>query len=145
MSTKTKKIIAREGLVIIGIIALSIFLNFISYRFPPLPKEAHGNYLVSTEGDHHYIVPAGNATDKRSNWIDVTTIGKKKMLTFEEYKELDKKGYPPETIARTIDVTFIIRMQDKIRTLGFIILFGGYPIYLLIRFIIWAVRTLKSK
>ena len=34
---------------------------------------------------------------------------------------------------------------QKIVTFVFILLFLGYPIYLLIRFIIWAIKVLKEK
>lgn len=40
---------------------------------------------------------------------------------------------------------FLWNLYYNMRQIGIFILFFGYPIYLLIRFIIWALRILKNK
>ena len=161
-----KRVIAREGLVVIGFVVLSAVLIFISDHFPPLPKEAHGKYLVSTEGDHHYLVPAENPANKNKNEIASEStkteielakeelskrefakqeLAKKKALTYEEFLKLRREGHSIEALVDTIDVTQLVRVQNRIRNFGFFLLFAGYPFYLLIRFIFWAIGTLKQK
>lgn len=39
---------------------------------------------------------------------------------------------------------FLFNLYQNMKQIGIFILFFGYPIYLLIRFIIWALRTLRE-
>lgn len=75
---KIKKIIAREGLIVLGIISIGFILRFIGTSGHPF-----------------------------SEWIDVTSL-------------------------------------NFLDGFGRIIIISGYPLYLLIRFIFWAIRTLKQ-
>jgi hypothetical protein len=86
MKTQTKKIIAREGWVLIGIGLLGIILCW-----------------------------SGAKTGIRWENYTTNTLGSKFLIYWAE------------------------------GTLGVLVLLFGYPTYLLIRFILWAVRTLKQK
>ena len=80
---KIKKIIAREGLILIGVVLFGLFIKWLAEsRMLYVTSEWHGYEVLEPKCD--------------INWI---------------------------------------------RSLGRLILFFGYPIYLLIRFIIWALRT----
>ena len=91
MNKSVKKIIAREGLVIIGIFAIGVFIIFLAHFFNHIihkPKPLPGNMQLPD-------------------------------LLFEPFATIE--------------------------TVGFGLLMFGYPLYLLIRFIIWAIRTLREK
>ena len=88
---KIERIIAREGLIIFGIMVISVILIWIS-----VPTGHHYEYF--------------------------STIGLKNPYPF-----------------------FDNRIFALMFAIGIRLSFFGYPAYLLIRFIIWAIKTLKQK
>ena len=113
-----KKIIAREGLVILGIIGIAIFIIIT----PPL-----------------YIKPKSTIEVAKQRPSLEQILGDKKSDKWEKYVvwDNDKETKTPEEIAN--------EKRSNIELFGFQFLILAYPAYLLIRFIIWAVRTLKDK
>jgi hypothetical protein len=52
---------------------------------------------------------------------------------------------PQPKVSITVDELYFNRYPPLVPYVGLYLMFFGYPCYLLIRFIIWAVRTLKNK
>ena len=93
---KIKRIIAREGLILLGIVILGLTVYFISRHF-------NNVYLIQ----HQQV--------------------KFKVMQNMKYGLI---GYTP-----------YLRMMS----FGFNIAIFGYPVIILLRFIIWAVRTLREE
>jgi len=94
MTDKTKKIIAREGLIIVGITLFGLLIIGI-------------NFLCNTIYVKSYV---NTPEENRVGW---------QLISYANY--------------------------DTINRIGTLIILFGYPLYWLICFIAWAVRTLKSK
>lgn len=120
MDNKIKKIIAREGLVILTVVALGGGLIFLSTRYP--------------------FYPVAIRTDIKT--------GRPLTLTSKQFDKLQQEGFAVEKIA-SFEQRRLTENCDKTRNnlslIGFLALVGGYPLYLLIRFILWASKTLKQK
>lgn len=119
ITSKHKKVIAREGLIIIGFIVLAVIamkigntmhIDWSKYRNsglrPPTLSQEHYQDAVNGGFSHKDIV----------------------RLEQRRYKE----QHPVIARFQNQDVTFFI-------------IFFGYPVYLLIRFIIWAIKILKER
>lgn len=91
---KTRQIIAREGLIISGIISLGLLIIGINM--------VANSIFVKT----YMYIPLENKLDF-------------KIISYANY--------------------------DNINVLGYTISLFGYPLYLLIRFIIWAIRELRER
>lgn len=120
MNDKTKRVIAREGLIILGIIGIGILIIFLSSIYPPSP------------------VPIKT---------DIET-GRPSTLTPKQFEKAKQEGFVVDKIV-SFEQRRLKENCDKARgnlsLIGFLVLVAGYPLYLLIRFIIWATRALKHK
>jgi len=116
-----KRIIAKEGLIILGIIGV-------------------GCILITTP--ELYIKPKPIRETKNLEQGQIYTT-EKNAKPWEIWQE--EKVKPEHKIFRLSEVEKACERQEKIRFIGFIILLFGYPAYLLVRFIIWAIKTLKEK
>jgi len=105
---KIKRIIARDGLIIIAIIAIGfIYILYIPRLIYPRPIGGGRDYYA---------------------------------------EEIEHKPSPQYTrITSTEELNKVDAKQERVRTMGMFLIILGYPIYLLIRFIIWAIKTLKQK
>ena len=81
------------------------------------------------------------------NDIDDLTLVTKLARKYPQYNDLLEKvkSMQNKEVYRLSEVTNATEQQNKVRNIGLFILLFGYPIYWLIRFIIWAIRTLKEK
>lgn len=113
---KLEKTIAREGLIIIGIIGI----GFIIMTTPQLYIKARP---IRIEQVINKEMPIDLLTEKRVTYLDT---GERKIYRLSEVNKAGDR-------------------QEKVRSIGFFILLLGYPVYLLVRFIVWAIRTLKEK
>ena len=95
MKQSTKKIIAREGLILLAIISVGFLFIFLSSKAVPLEANWRAN------------VPRG--------------------FQLDDYNATESAP-----------------ISKNIEFFGGLLLLGGYPIYLLIRFIFWAIRILKQ-
>ena len=111
MNKTAKRIIAREGLIVIGLITVSLLIMGISFIYPPYPKTNTSQTKKITEKNIVWDKPIA------STGFDA--------IRFDKVKRIE-------------------RQRENIKIGGIIILYL-YPIYLLIRFIIWAVKTLREK
>jgi hypothetical protein len=123
MKINWKKIIAREGLVLLGFVSLSCFLILIvPLCFNPTSlkdsKELVKGEVYDTNG------PTNAPWDA---W------------------QKDGKIVPGYKVFRISDGKKAESQRAKVKEISIYILLFGYPIYLLIRFILWAIRTLKQK
>lgn len=108
MNSTIKKIIAREGLVIIGIVGLSYFFYSPLTNFYVQPK-------MTIQRDYHA-------------------------------EEIEKKPVPQFTkVCSDAEMENAEKRERFVRGIGLNILFFGYPIYLLVRFILWAIKTVRKK
>lgn len=111
-----KKIIAREGLILLGIIGI----GYIIMATPELyikPKP------IRIEQAKNKETPIDLLIEKRITYLDT---GERHIYRLSEVEKSGNK-------------------QKAVKNIGFDILIFGYPVYLLIRFIIWAIKTLKHK
>jgi hypothetical protein len=113
---KVKKTIAKEGLIILGIIGI----GFIIMTTPQLYIKARP---IRIEQATNQEAPVDLLTEKRITYLDT---GERKIYRLSEVSKAGDR-------------------QDRVRNIGFFILLLGYPVYLLARFIVWAVRTLREK
>lgn len=119
MKDKTKRIVARESLIILGIIGITI-LTIFSSSFLPYPNP------IKT---------------------DIET-GRPLTLTPKQFEKLKQAGFTVDKIV-LFEQRRLTENCDKTRSnlslIGFFVLVAGYPLYLLTRFILWAIKTLKQK
>lgn len=121
MTPKIKKIIAREGLVLMGVLTIGIACTVLSVNIhyqvkkPVSPPEFKGN-IKWDEYKTRTIDDQGRSVEKNfGQWY------------------LKEENQP----LRILTLIF-----GYIATISF---FFAYPAYLLIRFIIWMIKTLKGK
>jgi len=114
-----KKIIAREGLIVLVIIVVGGAMLFLSSKYPPMPSP------VSSDN------PLGRSLIEKN----LDCLGKESC----GIQEIGGEYYSSVTIY------MMNKARAKIKTFGIITLCLIYPLYLLIRFVIWAVRILKEK
>jgi len=112
---KIKKAIAREGLIIMGIIGV----GFIVMSTPQLYIKARP---IRIEKLPNQETPIDLLTEKRITYLDT---GERKIYRLSEVNKVGDR-------------------QKNVRDIGFFILLFGYPVYLLVRFIVWAVRMMRN-
>jgi len=167
MRTEVKKLIAREGLVILGILVVGVLIyNLPSLIFSPKSKiQDNGKVLKLSQ------VELGSLREKYPEYDDLgdLALAEKLAKKYPEYQSLyeniaylevietltrgqfdkaRKEGFSIEEIIefekrRSIDS--FERKRGAFEDVGFFILFLGYPCYLLICFIVWAIKTLREK
>lgn len=174
MKLQIKKIIAREGLVVLGIIGASCLLLFISSVYPPIPKsDIYGGF---TQAERKSIGELMDFREKYPEYDDLNNLELAEKLAnkypgyqqiYKNIKSINernknqdrfdvstakppKNDYYAEEIEgkrppRDLLVELAETKRARIGDVGFHLLFIGYPVYLIIRFILWAVRTLKHK
>ncbi len=140
-----KRIIAREGLIILGIIGVVGILLCINFL---LPSDASYIYTCHT-GKNKYKIESLEyyTTFNDEGKFEIFELLQKKFPNiFPEAKE----GYRWMPSDLKIDYpvtryTFLGHMKNALSNISLILFCFGYPFYWLIRFIIWAVKTLKEK
>ena len=144
-----KKIIAREGLILLGVLLVACVIFFISSIYPPHFK------LVKTTSKEAYtreqfdVLNHGGLTNEQivKLWkgqypADITKkIENKEALTDEDVAAIDRIDEARAELDRRTE-----EKRGSIRWNGLLVLFIAYVFYLIpIRFSIWAIRTLKQK
>lgn len=178
MKDNTKRIVAREGLVILGIIGVGFLMLFLSTFYPPMPKtkdiyrnlsqqekdsingimsfrkkypeyddldnlllaeklsKKYPEYLPIYEG-----MKSIHEKNKSGNKFDISTAKPGDLLDKEKSFYLDGVSVVPTSFV--IKEIRIEACRNNIAKFGGFTVIFGYPIYLLILFIVWAVRTLR--
>lgn len=142
MQLKTKKIVAREGLVLLTVFLLVgaalLFNNYYSSEKSNLTD--YGKIWKATANDTGivYLLPAKTQEILEERLDEVANS------TTQETKDAwiqNKYGKEIETINLRKKYESYINYSNK---LLLFFLFALYPIYLILRFIVWAVCTLKK-
>ena len=115
-SKRVKSLIAREGLILLGIIGVGcLVINTAGLYTKPRP--------IRIEKATSKEKPIDLLTEKRITYLDT---GERRIFRLSEVERAGER-------------------QARVEGIGLFILLLGYPVYLLIRFILWAIRTLKEK
>lgn len=124
MTPKLKKIIARDGLVILGILGIGMILFLLGNITKP-------NNIISIRYKTNF-----------GTW----EIEANRQPTLQEAKvALSEKIGKSVSDINIIDSKEIYKYSDYLVFIGIFLMSCGYLLYLLIRFIIWAINTLKEK
>ncbi|MFT4756959.1 MAG: hypothetical protein ACI91R_001609 [Vicingaceae bacterium] len=148
MELKTKKIVAREGLIIISILFLSALLMFVSDVYRDKKREIGNSeklFSFSTEERdgkvHEYeneiVFPANeeNLEQRVNEILDASTI--------ETREEWVRINYGEEIEAITKRNKYG-KYSEYTKKVAFIIFFLLYPSYLMLRFIVWSIAILRK-
>jgi hypothetical protein len=147
---RIKRIVAREGLILLGILGASCLLFFISSIYPPYfkPPKTTPKKEVYTREQFDVLDNGGLTVEQIARLsmgqypVDVTAkIEAKKALTDEDIKTIDRIDGSRAELDRRTEAK-----RNRIRWGGLQFILVIYALYLIpIRFSIWAVKTLKSK
>lgn len=141
MKPRIKKIIAREGLILLGIAILSSSFFYLAH-------------LQNT------WISGNSATDSSIENFDIERATEQEIVDY-----LSKKGKSPQQIHKILIDSKLMKMSDKqlyelsylpkskwplfnkidFKELGIFSLLLIYPLYLLVRFVTWAIGTLKKR
>lgn len=130
MADKIKKIIAREGLIIL----LCIFLAIVVLIMPDIIVLRNTRQPIDllTQEEH-------SIKDEEKNITYKVVINKGEDFKFNTEGQINKFLKKKGTVRKVeLDISGL-----KGNLLIFVILL--YPLYLIIRFIVWAIKTLKQK
>lgn len=142
MKLETQKFIAREGLVIVGILILSfsmLMLSFFLERKAYNLRSIINMHTVEIEGLGRFQIPGANK-DIVENRIDLVVENSVRGLEQEYIDSLFK--YEMDVFYRS---NALLKFSEFSLNFSVLIFFLVYPFYLMVRFIIWAVRKLKQK
>lgn len=142
---KFKRVIAREGLVILGCLGLSAILFFsgglMHYESP--------SYMYSfSTGGHIYELDFSKYDPEPSAADKITMFEAAKKFYPADFKQYGNVGFIPDDLKVTYlgaRVTLRDHVRNLFNNLAILSLFFVYPLYLIGRFIIWAIKTLKAK
>ena len=155
-STKTKKVIARESLILLSTAFVGLLIVYISQLM--LNSSQYNSYekVYDTKNMLHtptyniynynkiitvdYYLDDGNFGDYRDDIIKKSKYFPK--LTQWEYR--DSKGRLGSYTITNVRENKKYQMLNILMRVGIILLFI-YPIQYLIRLVLWAIRTLKTK
>ena len=140
-----KKIVAREGLIILACAVCAGLFLFLQ-NLIPYESQKYKN-VVETSG-HKYAIESEEAIysmdfkDKAVLYKELQNkypkdLGKSAGVDF--VPDDLKIGYP-----KTI-YTFVGHLRNLLGNLGLLFIFIAYPLYLIVRFVLWAMKTLKGK
>ncbi len=124
-----KRIIAREGIILLIFFVASLALLVGGYKFN---KEIYKKYF-----DEVVVVsPKYKALHEFDKKYEVKPrFCERRLLPqplYGQEKYMYEKGYNPY-------------LSHTAKVVGFYLFIFGYPVYLLTRFIIWAIKTLKER
>lgn len=166
MNKPLKKIIAREGLIIAGIIVSGLIVIVLSGRLRGYFYEKISyseikwvDYYPEPEGDSFERLKNLRIYDPQFNNLDdeafINKLIEIKPHLKEIFNKIKKDIVDFKTKNKPVKKAIYEQKRDEqsaklfdvftsIENYSFIYLFFAYPIYLLVRFIIWAVKALKS-
>ena len=140
MTSNVKKIIAREGLIIIGLIATSLLITFQGGKLVSLPKEIPFDEAMAILDREfkHKTSPMEETADNLPDIIWDDEIENSKLVAEVAYP-------PPVKYYNKTNYSRYKAICSHIENFALFLLFLAYPLYLLFRFIIWAVKTVREK
>lgn len=146
-----RKIIAREGLIILAILFLSGVLLVIANSLPH--DETSYKYKVLTN-NHHYEMEtsafiSGINNHEDQNFI-MRSITEKHPNDFsqDEIEAISKSSFVPDDFKIEYigpQYSFRTKCKSFINMAGLFVLILLYPGYLIVSFISWSIKTLRTK
>jgi hypothetical protein len=124
MNNKTKKFIAREGSIIIGIIVIGLLTFHIGASGLERYKNKFWKEIIANKEEFKKLTNEDQG-EARRQYMEQWSTGPG-QATFREYG-------------------FGVYIVYYLQFIGFWLLRLGYPFYWLIRFIFWAIKTVKQK
>ena len=138
MNIKIKKVIAREGLIILPLLVSSIVSFVMMNHFEKLSSKIRysgGLYEVTeAETNRKFIIP-GNNKNLESRANDVVNNS-----TLENQEQYIQEKYGQEIVV-VREMKRMNKFKNYSMYSGLFFLLAAYPLYLLIRFITRAVKT----
>jgi len=143
VTPRMKKIVAREGLIMIGVIVVSALIMKLSNFYPPIPE------LSDTEKSIIENIKDINQYSTAERFLKNLPYDDR-VFFVSRYHSLSKeaKKVVIERISGQTSLYSGYRLQekrDKIFDIGLFVLIIGYPLYLVGRFIMWALRIMNKK
>jgi hypothetical protein len=140
-----KKLIAREGLIIIVILSLLGTFFFISSKINQRRENIEDIklYTIKTEDGKIFKIPAKDETILESRVNEVDKGGFLDNVKQEKGQEYINKTYHSE-IKSVEERTKLSRITAVMDNYIIILLIAAYPGYLVLRFVLWAIKTLRS-
>ncbi|NQT23544.1 MAG: hypothetical protein HQ579_08945 [Candidatus Omnitrophica bacterium] len=140
-----QRLIAREGLIILSCLVFAGFVFLIAEMIPY--GEPRYIYRCATGGQQY---------DISTNGVVIISNAKNELALFKAVKRKYPEAFKGTRFISSAPTDFKFkylrkghtlrdRIKDYIQNLALIFLFLSYPFYLLIRFIIWAIRTVREK
>lgn len=190
MKQKTKRIIAREGLIILSLILIAVLSLYLASALESKKHEyiSNAQEVEIAQQGKPTAPPKTPQTNERPSLDEIYGVSGKQQASLQgdEWVEFFPKGiivlFPKDTsksvIEQTIrrDFSYINKvdfiLHDKLESWRFVdryydsegnrkfdsfiykrdfftiavfLFLGAYPLYLLIRFVIWSIKTLKNR
>lgn len=134
---KIKRIIAREGLILLGIIVFGFIIIAASDLYIKMPSGIDPTFSAFIDNETRPI-----EIDK--TYAPRTSDGKL-FKNLVRIKYLDTGETKVFKLANEEARKKIMDKRENIKKFGYFILFLSYPLYLFIRFILWAIKKLRKK
>lgn len=137
MKTKTKKLIAREGLILLllatfGGVALFCWLNITEPQIEV--------YKIELEDGRRYEIPAFNEDDLQARMDYLDKENPSLSIAQEEINLLFKADF--EKYSNKKNIKYFNTVMGWVALISLVLF---YPLYWLVRFTIWAIKTLRQK
>lgn len=140
----TKKIIAREGLIILSIIFLIIVIAIIPNQIILKDSKTPIDLLTQTRvaiedngsGINYTVIFDKKDVEQKVSGYDATRV--------DAIKELARRG-KFQSMKKDLNIAREEFSTESFKWSLFVFGFLLYPLYLVVRFIAWAIKTLKKK
>lgn len=139
MKQTTKRVIAREGLIIITLCITGVILLVLDARQQSKFYEYERTPKVYVRIDSSNI----NASFPKSTRRDIMLKALKRDFNITELPIIDP-FFVPDVVEEKYDSNGELLLPSKWKNIGPLLVFA-YPLYLLIRFVVWAIKTLRTK
>ncbi len=137
MNHKIKRIVAREGLIILGFVIFGLYIKPLLQNIPNLPGDTL-TYKYEYEGKMYSFDAIDNGgPDFFSNEKISAEFNKRYGLHLTSEDIVHSKYWLPET-SKFVPLNWL---RYKFVTINVFFIYG---LYWLIRFVIWAIRTLRA-
>ena len=138
MPAKIKKIIAREGLIILSFIIVALSTNLVEHNIVKIVQKKGAQAMSEISAKN--LTPTEFRHAIKQNPKSFQVLAYEPM--FYEWAQRNPRSYQELGIKYSPFAAFFYHYGESG---GMFLLFCGYPLYCIIRFIIWAVRMLKTK
>jgi len=138
MNPKTKRIVAREGLIILSFIVVAVSTNLVEHNIIKIVQKNGAQAISEINAKNLTPIEFRHAIEQNPKSFQVLAY----EPMFYEWAQRNPRSYQELGIKYSPFAVFFYHYGESG---GMLLLFCGYPLYCIIRFIIWAVKTLKEK